>query len=216
MSHLMLVNPSKKKKRRASPKQLAALRKARAARKGIKTKRRRVHRSPVAIVKRRRRSKRAAGSAFRTRHFKRNPDKFSVKGFVKNSLMPSAIGAGGALGLDLAMAMLPLPPMLKTDTIRPFVRVAGAVGLGIIGGMVAGKRMGESIGSGALTVVLYDELKKIVKKVAPTLPLGDEYPSIEYVSPGMIAAYDDDSMGQYVGGGGIAVSADDEMGEYVI
>lgn len=219
MSQLMLVNPSKKRKRRASPKQLAALRKARAARKGAS------RRKPTALASVRRRGKPASRRTFHAagfkrnptrRKYKRNPDKFSMQGFIKNSLTPSALGAGGALGLDIVLGMLPLPAMLKTDTMRPIVRVAGAIGIGMIGSMVAGRRMGESIGSGALTVVLYDELKKFVTKMAPTLKLGDEYPTMEYVNPAQIAGEDD--MGQYVGQyvEGVATSADDDMGVYVV
>ena len=200
----------------ATRKQLAALRKARAA----KAKKHRRH-NPARVRyvtkrtthRRRRRNpwyddvaghSKAAKKGWRARRSTRsrrrrrhNPIGFDIKGFMSNTLIPSAIGAGGALSLDLAMAYLPLPVMMKTGIVNTLTRVVGAVGLGMLGGMVMGHKRGEQIGAGALTVVLYDELKGMLKKAMPTLPLaGSDYPNLEYVNPGYPGGAD---MGLYVG-----------------
>lgn len=205
MGHLMLVN-GKKKKRKATPKQLTALRRARAARGHGKKKRRRARATATPV--KRHRARRLSASETRNimrrqnKRYKHNPTGFSMKNFVKSALIPSAMGAGGALGLDLAMAYLPLPAQLKTPgPIRSLVRIAGAVGLGLIGSKIAGRQVGAAVGAGALTVVLYSELKTIIQKQMPTLMLGDnDYPALEYISPGEMAAYEDESttVGNYV------------------
>lgn len=204
MAQMLLVNPRKRKKRStkmATRKQLAALRKARAAKA-------RKHHPRAATPRRRRKSasrkrhitlRGTMNPSRRTRrHYRRNPSarKFNLMGFVKESLMPSAMGAGGALALDLALAYLPLPAMMKTGVVNSVTRVVGAVGIGMLGGMVMGRKVGEQIGAGALTVVLYDEIKGMLKKAMPTLPLsGSDYPSLEYVNPAINAG----EMGLYVG-----------------
>jgi len=206
----------------ATKAQLRSLKRARAAKRRkhhpraaattTHKRRRRRHTAVAATTHKRRRrrsSAKVASSAGRKlRQYRRNPDKFSLKGFFKQSLMPSAIGAGGALGLDLVLGYLPIPDTMKTGAMRPIVRIAGAVGIGMLAGMIAGKRTGEQVGAGALTVVLYDTLKGYAKTAMPTLPLsgvGDDYPSLEYVSPainaGPMGEYVDDGMGLYVGEG---------------
>jgi len=226
MSEILLVNPTKKhKRRRASAAQLAALKRGRAIRashlkhKGVtsmkknatKRRKRRAVSSTLKSVKHKGRP--ASRSAFhaagyarnptrkRSRKYQRNPA-FRPMGFVKETLMPSLIGAGGALGLELAMAYLPIPITLKTGPFKPLVRIAGAVGIGFLASMAMGKRAGGAVGAGALTVVLYDEIKQVLKKQMPTLPLtglGD-YPSLEYVSPAIQAG---DTMSAYVDGVGM-------------
>lgn len=196
MAELMLINP---RKRRRKHKARSRARKVRA---------RRHYRRKTAIVAapRRRRRKHYMSNPIRHKRYRRNPiGGFRPMGFVKDTLMPSAIGAAGALGLDMLLGFVPLPDMLKTPTMRPIVRIVGAVGIGMLAGMVTNKRMGEQVGAGALTVVLYDTLKGFVQTSFPTLSLGDieNYPSMEYLSP----APQVEDMGAYV--------SSDNMGEYV-
>lgn len=94
---------------------------------------------------------------------------FSPAGFVQGQLMPAGIGAVGALGLDVILNMLPLPVAFNTGYMRPVTRIAGAVGIGIIAGMVTNKRMGEQVAAGALTVTLYDLIKSFAVVNFPTL-----------------------------------------------
>lgn len=190
MAELMLINPRKRKRRRKmSAKQNMYF--------GKRRKKRNLGTALMATNPSRRRSYSVSRSRKR---YRRNPigGGFKPMTFVTQTLMPSAIGAAGALGLDIVMGFLPLPATLKTGPMRPLIRIAGAVGIGMIAGMVTNKRMGEQVGAGALTVVLYDTLKGFVAKTMPTLTLGDienDYPSIEYLSP----APQVDNMSAYVG-----------------
>jgi hypothetical protein len=202
MAELMLINPRKRRRKHK-----------------MSTKQRRYFGKRTHAKKRRRRTSLVA--APRRRHYMSNPHKrhkryrrnpsiggFRPMAFMKDTLMPSAVGAAGALGLDMLLGFVPLPAMLKTPAMRPIVRIAGAVGIGIIAGMVTNKRIGEQVGAGALTVVLYDTLKGFVTAQFPTLTLGDlpnQYPTMEYLSPAPqvedLSAYvssDYSPVGEYV------------------
>jgi len=187
MAHLAIVsNPGRRKRRKSGGRkrrtaaQKAATRKMIAAnrrRKGARTGRRRARKiNPNAGTlmasnpKRRRRS-----SARKTHRRRRNPAGrgFNLNTFMKGTLMPSAIGAGGAIGLDLLLGFLPIPATLKVGPFRPVVRLAGAVGLGMLSGFIVNKRMSEQITAGAVTVVLYDTLKGFLKPMFPALALSE-------------------------------------------
>jgi hypothetical protein len=201
MSELMLINPRKRRrKRKMSVKQRRYFGKRVSARK-------RRRRSVVAAPLRRHRLYKTNPHR-RHKRYRRNPSLrgFRPMAFMKDTLMPSAVGAAGALGLDMLLGFVPLPDMLKTPTMRPIVRIAGAVGIGIVAGMVTNKRIGEQVGAGALTVVLYDTLKGFVQAQFPTLALGDlpSYNQIEYLSPAP-------QVGAYV----TSDSQNSPVGEYV-
>jgi len=182
---LMLINPIKHKKKSTK-----------------KKKAKKHHKKPRALI-----TKLQKRSLYMTnprkRRFKRLGGMKPMT-FIKGSLMPSAIGAAGALGLDMALAYVPLPDMMKTDAMKPIVRLAGAVAIGMIAGMVTNRRMGEQVGAGALTVVLYDTLKGFVKTSMPTLNLGEmpsDYGQMEYLAPAPsvdMGEYVDSNMGEYV------------------
>lgn len=203
MAELMLINPRKRRrKRKMSAKQMMYFGKKRRRRRPV-AKRRRYRANPVGLsmANPRRRTHR--------KRYRRNPVSFRPMTFVNQTLMPSAIGAAGALGLDFLMGFIPLPMMLQGPAIRPFVRIAGAVGIGVLAGMITNRRMGEQVGAGALTVVLYDTLKGFAKTSFPALNLGDlenqDYPMMEYISPAPqvedLSAYvgtDYSPVGEYV------------------
>lgn len=162
------------------------------------------------VQKRRNRSAaKAAVAKLRTRR------KFSAlrsKSFIAGTVMPSAIGATGALALDVILAYLPLPAMLKGGALRPVVRLGGALALGFLASKVASKNIADQVTAGAVTVVLYDLLKGSIQKMVPTLQLGDD--SLEYINPGMIAG-----DGQYPSMSGFApmngFAPIEQMGQYV-
>lgn len=212
MAELMLINP--RKRRRKVKKTSAKRRGKRRTMSALQRKyfgKRKPKRNHAVAKKSRKRSKKV--SSRRYRGYRHNPSrglgKFSVQGFTKNTLMPSAVGAAGALGLDILIGFLPLPPALKTGPMRSVVRLVGAVGIGIVAGMVVKKETAAQIAAGAVTVTLYDTLKGFVQTAMPTLQLGEtdifeEYPSLAYAGAGQVV----DDMGMYVGDG-------DEMGAYV-
>lgn len=211
MATLMLVNPMAKRKKRRSAAQRAATKRMLKARWGAtrnpSPKRRRPRRrSPIAAfagIPVRRRARRGGGGG-----------RFNLQRFATDTMMPSAIGAGGALTLDILMGVLPIPAALKTGALRPIVRIAGAVGIGLLAGMITNKRMAEQIGAGALTVVLYDTLKGFVLAAIPGLPVGEndveyvsaapgeDYPALSYYNPAGVVP---DGVGEY----------EDEMSAYV-
>jgi len=167
MAEVFLVNPRSRKKKTTARK-----------RKSTTAKKRRAPKRSTTPARRRTKAKR--------RTYKRNPSpRFSLKNFTKATLMPSAVGAVGALSIDMLMGLVPLPDMLKTDAMRPMVKGVAAVGLGLIANQVTSRKVAEQITAGALTVVLYDTMKTFVRDRFPTLPLGeyDNYPMLDYVSP---------------------------------
>lgn len=195
MPELMLINPRKRRrKRKMTAKQARYF--------GKRRKRRARSRSAspltgVAMNPRRRRRRTFTAA----RRYRRNPIKFSPAAFMKNTLMPSAIGAGGALGLDVVMGFLPLPAAMKTGPMRPVIKLVGAIGIGMLAGMVANRRTAEQITAGAVTVVLYDTLKGFMQKAMPNIPLGEnDYPALEYMSPAMTVdgMSQNDDMSAYV------------------
>lgn len=196
MSELMLVNPRKRRrksgKRRMSAKQakyFSPRRKRRAAASSPRRRRRASARRAAAPVARRarRRSRRS---------FLRNTSgSLSLKPnvFIRETLIPSAVGGAGALAVDAAWAALPLPAQIKSGPMAPVAKAAGAVAVGLIASKVAGKKIGAQVTSGYLTVLAYNLLKGVVQKALPQMPLGDY--GMGYVQAGQflpdqsIAAY---------------------------
>lgn len=120
-----------------------------------------------------------AGRALR--HRRPNPIS-GVGAFVKTTLMPSVVGGAGALALDVAVAMLPLPPTMKTGPMAPLVKAAGAVGIGMLAGQFLGRRTGEQVAAGALTVTVYNVARQMLAKASGgRIPGLGEYVG-EYVS----------------------------------
>lgn len=205
MSELMLINPRKRKR----------VRKHKAKRVKHRAKRtfRRKTAGKVITLKR----KRTYMTNPKRRRYRKNPMSvggFKPANFIKGTFMPAAVGAAGALGLDMLLGFMPLPAAMKTPMMRPVIRIVGAVGIGMLAGMVTNKRIGEQVGAGALTVVLYDTLKGFVQTQFPTVNLSgmEEYPSMEYLTsapqvdgyvdeiPGMTSDMGEYVMGEYVPG----------------
>jgi len=119
----------------------------------------RMRRNPVAaasvgaLPRRRSRRRRVAAYVGRARR------RFSSSGigsFISQEMMPASVGAAGALALDLAWGYLPLPATLTSGPLAPVVRVAGAVGIGLLAQFAMGATFGRRVLNGALTVTMYD------------------------------------------------------------
>lgn len=184
MSELMLINP-RRRKRKMSAKQLKFFgkrRKKKYSRRGYT-----IGSSPIRRLK-----------LNPKRRYRRNPSTrgFNIQSFAQNTLIPSAIGAAGALSLDVLLGFLPLPAAFKSGPMRPIVKLVGAVGIGMIAGMIGQRKMAEQVTAGAVTVVLYDTMKGFLQTSLPNIPLGDaeEYPALEYVNPAITV---DESTGEY-------------------
>lgn len=147
----------------------------------------------------------------RRRHRHHNP--FSVRG-LSGSLMPALIGAGGAIGTDIAMAYAApyLPASLQSGWLNILARAGAAIGVGYIAGMVSNRTVGKEVAAGGLVVVAYSALKQAL---APTLgqsikglsglaDFGDYSPAVSYgnqpaamMGSGM-GAYMQPRMGAYM------------------
>ncbi len=163
MSEILLVNP---RRRRASKKR--------------RTKRRVTRRkNPV------RRRRRSVAKRRVTRRRRRNPV-ISSRG-IQGQLKTAATGAVGALGLDIALAYIPLPAAVSGGVIGKVAKAAGAIALGIVANKLGvsaanANRMAE----GALTVQLHGIGKELLTQFAPGVALsayvGDD--SLGYVGSG--------------------------------
>jgi len=214
-----IFNPGRSRRKRRMPPRSKSGRFMKRGGRRSSRRRRRSNPMHAPILPNRARRRRSGGRKSYRRNIlgpRRNPRRFDFAGFMRGTLTPSLIGAGGAIGLDMILAKLPLPAPIKAGPFRPVVRIAGAIGLGMIGGMVLGRRMGEQLTAGAVTVVLYDTLKGFLKPMFPALGVYDDMVALGYqgsavFSPDMgqipaipaelieggVGDYDDTSMGVY-------------------
>lgn len=120
--------------------------------------------------------------------------------FISETLVPSAIGGAGALGLDVLLGVLPLPVAMKTGPFAPVVKVAGAIGLGMAAGMVTSRKTANQIAAGAITVTLYNFAKAaLVKMSGGKIPGLSEYIADDgttLIDPATGQAF---QVGEYVG-----------------
>lgn len=209
MPQIALVNPRKARRRRSRRRMTAKQRmyfgKRRRSHSRRSSSHRRSRRRSVAVAAPRRRRRHARRSIVRRarRHLRRfarhqggaiSLRGFNFNSFLKGTLVPSAVGAAGALGVDLVMGYASpyLPSVLTTGMAAPLTRIAGAVALGMVAANVMkDRRVGEQVMAGAVTVLAYSWVKDLVKSQFPSLPLS-EYDGAGY------------GMGAYVSGMGYA------------
>ena len=87
--------------------------------------------------------------------------------------MPAALGAGGAIALDVAIGYLPIPATFTTGYAKHALRIAGALGIGFVARKFLRGR-GAAVGQGALTVAMYSLFKDVLIQFAPSVKgLGD-------------------------------------------
>jgi hypothetical protein len=161
-AEIALVNPKPRRKGRSAA-QKAATRRMIAARWGQQVARK-AKTNPS-----KKHHKRSGGSRAVTL-FKRNPAP-RMGNFVSGELVPAAIGAASGLGINVLVGYLPLPATLKTGMVRSFVVIGAAVGVGALSAMAFGRKTGELVAAGAITVTLYDVLKGLLITQFPNVPL---------------------------------------------
>jgi len=162
---ILTVNPMRKRRhRRRNPE--SSTRRAKAARLGWRHRRQnphRRHRNPESRRYNPHRRHRNPESHRERRHYRRHRNPIdSIAGEVKSMLVPAGIGAVGAVGLNVALAYLPIPTSLQSGYGQILVSAAGAAGLGIIAGMIAGKRIGTAVGVGGLVVTGVQLLNQVL------------------------------------------------------
>lgn len=135
------------------------------------------------MAKRRRRSKNPHARRHRARnpfahkrharrhHARRSRNPFDAKGLTE-ALVPAAIGGAGAVGVDIALAYLPLPTALQSGWGNYLAKIAGSFGVGYIAGMALGKQKGHMVTAGALTVTAYTILRSLAQQSLGTTVKG--------------------------------------------
>lgn len=196
---LMILNPGPRKRRksrkRRSPAQLAATRKLVAlnrSRKRRPAKRRAARRAPA-----RRRNPTYAAAPRRRR---RRTGMAGLTGLTA-AFMPAAVGAGGALALDIAWGMLPIPPMLKTGPIiAPAAKLIGAGLIGWGAGQMVNRTFGKQVLVGAVTVTVFNIVRTFIGNQFPQVTLGgwNNEETLEFVNAAQFQP--DPLMGEYVSG----------------
>lgn len=152
--------------------------------------------------------------AKRHRRYRRNPahraGRFTVQGFMQHTLMPSVMGAAGALGINMAIGFLPLPPMMKTGPMRTLTTIVGAAAIGAVASNFVKRETAQQAVAGAITISLYNLLVGYMPANIQAMTVGEndatihEYPSIGYAGAGYTVdgntgAYVDSGVGLYVG-----------------
>lgn len=174
---LLLSNPRKrgaKKRRKMSAKQAKYFGGGRKRRVKRRASAKRRHAVVAAAPRRHRRRRHAAVSVRRLRR-KSNPSFRGMSASVMPTLKAGAIGATGALGLDLlwGYGSQYLPASVASSPLAQYaVKLAGALAVGVIGNKVLRGR-GRDMAVGAATVVLHDALKAQIKASFPTVQLGE-------------------------------------------
>lgn len=215
---LLLVNPRRRKRRTTT-------RKRKRTRAGRFTRRNprpsyvsgsTVVRAPAPATNPRRRRRRTTS---RKRPRRRNPRRrgftaFRIGNLFQDTVMPAAIAAGGAIGLDIVWGMLPIPLTLKTGPMRFVAKGIGAVAMGMISSMVVDQATAKNFTAGAMTVVMYDALREALQTWMPQLALSayDINDTLGYPSSAMDVGSESDLSAYFPAGN--AGGANANMGAY--
>jgi hypothetical protein len=114
---------------------------------------------------------------------RRNPSFAGAMGAggLMGMLEPAAIGAAGAVGVDIIMGYVnpSLPASLQTTTLYPLVKGAIAVAIGMWGKGLLG-RNAEVVAGGSLVTILHTLLQSFVPS---TITMGNRMGNLRYISP---------------------------------
>lgn len=177
MSEILLVNPRRRRRRSTT------------------TRRKRRSRARNPVARRRAPSRRRRSTARRTvrRSRRRNPaPRLNVRS-IQTNVMNAVPGAAGALALDVALGVIPIPANFKAGLLGYGVKGVGAVLIGMLAGNVVKAQTATRMTEGALTVMIHGAMKQAVTQFAPNVPMS-EY--MGYYGAGWDPNY---SMGAYVG-----------------
>lgn len=171
-------NPIRKRRRRRRNPESRAER-SRAARAGARHRRHHRHRHRNPESHRERVIAARLGALHRRRRRHRNPIAGSL-GEMGTVIIPAAIGAGGALGLNILLGYLKfLPASLQSGYGRAGVQIAGALAVGALGPKVGlPRRTATAIAAGISVIALYDIASNLVASKFPNVNLGENFPML--------------------------------------
>lgn len=195
---ILYVNPIKKKSKRSLTKKgtkTVAKRKKVGKRKSSIRRRK----NPIATVsanpikRRKRRSVKRKNPIFKRKRASYISGATRREGIVDKYLKPAALAATGGVVMDIAWNNLPIPATAKQGAVQYVAKAIGAIGMVEIAKRVTTKQNAERMGIGALTILMHDIGRMGMRKVAPTLKMGEYVDGLgEYV----------DGLDEYVGAGG--------------
>lgn len=224
MAQLLLINPKVKpsKRKRKGVKVMAKKRSAaqkRATAKLVAFNKSKRHSNPVKKVEHRKSKRKSnpisvvhrktgksvSARSWKKSKYRRNPIMSKANGII-GQVTSAGIAAAGAISLDVAWSFLPLPDMIKVGPMRHVAKAVGAIGLGMLAGMLVKKETANSLAAGALTVVMYNAAREVLTNVAPQIALG-EYVALEQPTALSEFLSGDDDDGDVIDG--IATGEDD-------
>lgn len=150
------------------------------------------HRNPESLRER----IRAARKGWRHRHHRRHRNPMGEVGEV---IIPAAIGAAGAIGLNILLGYVTfLPASLQTGYGRAGVQIAGALAIGALGPkMGLSRRTSYAIAGGITVIALYDVVSAVVASKFPNINLGEVYTALPSgLVPGKNLAHPQGGMGE--------------------
>ncbi len=141
----------------------------------VNPKRRKKRATSKAVAKRKPRKRAAAKMP--TKRRRRNPA--ARKSGIMAQVQGAAVGAAGALAVDVAMSKLPIPAtMTSTPTMMAATQGAVSIGLGMLVANFGKKRaLGRQLAEGGLTVALHAVGKSMI---GPSVGLSSYDPLLGY------------------------------------
>jgi len=145
----------------------------------------------------------------RVKKYRCNPISGSSSG-IMNQVKNAAVGAAGALAVDVVMSKLPLPLAMQTGAGRSAAQGLVSLGLGYaVAKFGKNRSLGVQLAEGGLTIALHGVFKGAVQKAMPTLALGEydddglmgegllgnDLLGMGYISPAQVYDNVDDAMG---------------------
>lgn len=169
-----------------------------------------MHGSEILLINpsHRRKGKHKRKHSHRFSRVRRNPSLRGLTGRFMPTLSAGLIGGVGGVANDALFGFGAkwLPTALTTGIARHAVKVASAVAIGALGGMVL-KGKGAALAAGAASCAVRDALREQLVTAFPSLPLGDYDPNL--------LGYDNSAepLGEYMPG--MAGFAEVGLGEYM-
>jgi len=205
MSHVLLVNssspPRGKKRRHMTAKQAKYFGK------------KRVRPRPARAIARPHKKRRHHVAGLR--RYRRNPSLGGLSTSLSNQVMPVALGAGGALLVDMAMDKLPIPIDYRSGNKGYLARAGVSVGLGLLAGKFAGRDKGMKVMAGGLTIVAYNFIReKFLPHLTPAaLPAPGTAAALQGMGNYPSLSFDDgmDGMGELLDNGMGQIDMGDDL-----